>query len=890
MNIPQIQDGLKRLFHQENQRIVFWYDTEGEFEETLSSLSLDEVNLIRLDQIGALEVKIRLEQTDPTGKYLLYAPRAEPALEEDWLLDIRLYSRCFYADRVSIWIEELGLQHQALRTYLHQRKTFLSNQNRLTQLKKWIHPQDQEKQLDLKMLVVLTKTEQPELFAVLMKLLCRLCDEEDVSLNKTSDVWESIVKFDLESSFWRMIRETFGYQEETPSLKNLLIRLFTSDFGYAVNTSKKNSAIVFSDTPHTDPLAPLKPLMLPTGIPTSNTVVFLSQWRENMNHFRHYETLSKLIAEEIQLASVLQNMGESQLLEVMTFELVEQRIISGFRDQLLRDSALPLESFRHPIEQRLDGHWANRLLADRIGSKQHRYYSIYKALEAAEALLNLQKKHKDGFSYPDADSLAKAYTQELFQFDQLYRLFYEEEDKALTHGGDILKTLKDRIEHCYSHWYMEHLSLAWGAFMEHPVSSALQHWKLSGVSNQQHFFKDWVAPKLANTSNAKVFVIISDAFRYEAAEELTSLLSRKNRFQAQLDFQLGVLPSYTGLGMVSLLPHKKITYKNNKTTDILIDDCATASFDQRAKILEPYEGTATRSTTLMDMKREEGRALVKDHRVIYIYHDTVDSTGDTASSEGKTFKAVREAINELYALVKHLINTLSANHVLVTADHGFLFQESSPEIQDKSDLHDKPEGTLKAKKRYLLGINLPDHPKVWHGKTSDTAGAEGNMEFWIPKGANRFHFTGGARFVHGGAMPQEVFVPIISIKQLRGTDAEKAKTHKVEVSVLGAKHKVTTNRHRLEFIQTEAVSATALPRTLMMGLWDGDTLSSNEETVTFSSESSSMDDRKKTIYLLLKSGSYDKKQDYFLIMRDAETKAEYQRVTFTINLAFTSDF
>ena len=30
------------------------------------------------------------------------------------------------------------------------------------------------------------------------------------------------------------------------------------------------------------------------------------------------------------------------------------------------------------------------------------------------------------------------------------------------------------------------------------------------------------------------------------------------------------------------------------------------------------------------------------------------------------------------------------------------------------------------------------------------------MEFWIPKAAQRFHFTGGARFIHGGAMLQEI--------------------------------------------------------------------------------------------------------------------------------------
>ena len=39
------------------------------------------------------------------------------------------------------------------------------------------------------------------------------------------------------------------------------------------------------------------------------------------------------------------------------------------------------------------------------------------------------------------------------------------------------------------------------------------------------------------------------------------------------------------------------------------------------------------------------------------------------------------------------------------------------------------------------------------------------MEFLDSRGVNRFHFVGGARFVHGGAMLQEIVVPVITVKQ-----------------------------------------------------------------------------------------------------------------------------
>ena len=171
--------------------------------------------------------------------------------------------------------------------------------------------------------------------------------------------------------------------------------------------------------------------------------------------------------------------------------------------------------------------------------------------------------------------------------------------------------------------------------------------------------------------------------------------------------------------------------------------------------------------------------------VIYVYHNAVDATGDYAATEGRTFEAVRKAINEIASLTGHIINNLNGSQVLITADHGFLFQESAPEPTDKSALPDKPDGTVIAKKRYLLGRKLPEDDCVWHGFTSEDSSAEGDMEFWIPKGVNRFHFADAARFIHGGAMLQEVVVPIIEMKHIRGRLCPRPRASRNPWQVLG---------------------------------------------------------------------------------------------------------
>ena len=82
------------------------------------------------------------------------------------------------------------------------------------------------------------------------------------------------------------------------------------------------------------------------------------------------------------------------------------------------------------------------------------------------------------------------------------------------------------------------------------------------MPNQHQFYQRHVQRRLEEADNRKVFVIISDAFRYEAAQELTQVLNGTYRFEADLTSQLGVVPSYTALGMASLLPHQTLTYQH----------------------------------------------------------------------------------------------------------------------------------------------------------------------------------------------------------------------------------------------------------------------------------------------------------------------------------------
>lgn len=869
MSQIQIKSLISSLFNE--SRIVFWNDADHEFLNDLHEHVPDGVTLLILDDEPKLAVKKRLEFEDKVGQYLIYSKEPEPLPEEDWLLNIRLFSRIFRADAVSIQLDELGLMNQAMREHLKRRSKFLRNKDRVEKLKKLTAPLDDESALDLKMIAVLLRTDQAEPFAMLYKLFSSLVVDGDVELDAVPKLLTEIVNLELEVPFWNMVHEQFGYRTDDHNLRDLLFHLFVSDFAMTRQG-------IFP--------ASLQNFVLGENKKLPQVAVFCDRWRRDLNLFASYDAISDQIARELHIPQNLNDCDHLGLLDVQTFSDVEKRILVGLRDVIQQGDIAALTHVQAIAAKRRDGHWANTVLATQ-NPVIRAFGACYDAIEAAASFSELTAQYAKGFSYPNAELMFAAYQKELFRFDQCYRRFMFANDVVELNGWTFLQTLKTWMGGQYSS-VMSQLSSTWGGFVA-AEDGLLNNWQLQDSRNQQNFYTDYVKPYIDGGAKNRAFVLISDALRYEVAQEILARAVSTNRFKANLDGVLGVLPSYTALGMAALLPHKRLDYKATANADVLVDGKPTMSLEQRSAILQTHDGVAIKSDELVAMGKEAGRDFVRPYKVVYLYHDQIDATGDKQATESETFNACQKAINEIEAVIKYVINNLNGSIIFVTADHGFIYQEEGLEAADKSNLEEKPDGTLKAKKRYLLGENLGTSNKAWKGNTNTTAGTTDGLEFWIPKGANRFHFTGGARFVHGGAMLQEIVVPVLTV---RVTDNEKSKVRPVEITLMGSIRKIVTNRQKFEFIQTEAVTDKILPRTTSISLRDpdGDRLISNEASVSFDSSSNLMDERKKTVMLTVLGGTYDKNKDYALVIRDANTKAEIDRVNFRIDLALSNDF
>ena len=90
------------------RRIIFWYDEDKEFEDKLDEVVLENAKVIALTGNNAFSVKKLLLVDDLATNYLVYSPLAYNRPEDNWLLDVELYSEEFRADLISIWMDEMG--------------------------------------------------------------------------------------------------------------------------------------------------------------------------------------------------------------------------------------------------------------------------------------------------------------------------------------------------------------------------------------------------------------------------------------------------------------------------------------------------------------------------------------------------------------------------------------------------------------------------------------------------------------------------------------------------------------------------------------------------------------------------------------------------------------
>jgi uncharacterized protein (TIGR02687 family) len=830
--LDRIAKGLEAQF--DKHRIVFWYDPEREFRQAFEALTLEGVEKIELANTE-FAVKHRVLREEPKRRFLLYRGRPRPADIDNWLLDIELAHGVFKSDQVAIWLADLGLPI-SFEAVVREHQEFFRSGRRLEKLKAAVRGDDTKAKLRLRMLSVCAGADG-DFDTVVEALFGELAAGKDDSLRL-------IDRLGLSGFLWDQMERLFGYRTEKASVGDFAITLFKSCYQSAVGGETI--------------LAP-------------EALVFFRRWKNNRNAEEAFASLSAEYAEALGVAQDLAKRDFRTLIEVDYFEEVDRGIIRALVHEVGNQTAAQGEVLNW-IRQRRQSHW--------YGAYRDLYEAIGFAAEFQQAMAQVTL---------GMTSLAEGverYAKSWFRIDQLYRKFIWRMQKS--GQATLMRELFEQVENHYVNSYLLRLNEAWQTHVD-----AAETWLTPTIPAQRTFYREHVGD--FRRRDQKVCVIISDALRYEVAEELRGRILSLDRYEAGIDPMFGCLPSYTQLGMAALLPNGKLQIADNDSGTVLVNGQSSQGTENRKKILATGRTgdrtTAVKAEDLMALDKDEARALVRDHDVVYVYHNLIDAIGDKRDSEERVFEAAEDTIEEIVRIVKKL-NGANANSMIVTSDHGFIYQHRPIDESDFSSAQVEGDVILFRDRRFILGHGL----KANHGLrrfTPEQAGLEGSMELLIPKSINRLRRQGsGSRFVHGGATLQEVVVPVVKINKKRQSD-----TTAVGVEIIGSSNQlITSSQISVRFYQVEAVTEKTQARRLSAGIYaqSGELISDSHELV-FDFRSENAREREVPVrFLLLRRADEFNGQEVILKLEerhgDTSHFREYRTARYTLRRSFSTDF
>jgi uncharacterized protein (TIGR02687 family) len=850
LNIDQIESALIDIFNEplndgEKRKIVFWVDKDNEFIEDIEQLSLEGVKVHTLTNRNQFYTKYLLEEDDSNSPYLIYT-NMELGVEDNWLADTVFYSKKFYADRISLILSDLHID-PLFRAVIKKYERFFNNKERLKKFSALNIENYSEQIIELSIMSVLCNVRTPDFEEVLKTVLMDTLDDHE---NRYLSLLGKF--FDIEV-FWNYVSNHYGYEQEKKSLKSLFIHLAVTAFSQSVGEENLNGLNDFIS--HRN---------------KTNAVVFIDHWMHHKTDYMVFDEYAEMAEQEIQLSNIINNVPIEAFKQADTFPYLDRAIIIYIANGLVTQLE-DYEEYTKLIKLRRAKHYYDK------------FASIYEALYYTLKIHEFYKEHRQGIPQGRAIDLYQAYVNDYYLMDTYYRKFYVAYDEESNH--DLLKKLKMLVENLYTNWYMGELSSHWSQAVE---SEMTRDWSLPGIKNQQDFYSSFIDSKVKN--GERVFVIVSDAMRYEIGVELADRLNTETMGVCDVETLLGVVPSITKLGMPSLLPHKEIDIDSNAR--VFVDGKDSSGLENRKKIIESKvaESIAVHFQDVLAMNKAGRRETFKGKKLIYIYHDTIDAMGDKASTEVYTFNAVETSLNQLYDLVKIIRDDLSGTNVFITADHGFLYQRDELEESDK--IGQDSIDSIEVKRRYILSKEQRELSGQLAINLSSAIRNEQQLTAYLPKATLRYKMQGsGINFVHGGASLQEIVVPLLTFKNKRTGQKGAKAIKKVDIKLTNTTRKITNSIFNLEFFQTEKVEDKITPRTVVIYMADEKgTVISNEETIIGDRSFDNPADRTFKIRFVLKSIPYDRNKTYYLTIKDTETGVVVEKISFNINLGIISDF
>ena len=833
------------------RRIIFWFDSEREFEPMLDELELPGVKLLKLSGDDLFEAKMLLSETDTESNYLVYDPLTYKTREDNWLRDIQLYSEEFRADLVSMQMDELHIpQTTQLRRAMKHYTKFFESRERVSKLAALGTNYENAGQLHIDIMAVLSGAKQNTVHGVLRTILCDSLSDEDNS------ALERIGKFGSSEALHEMVSRYTGYADENFSLYELATHILLTAFSSAGDERVMKGLDKYIS-------------------PECQTAcyAFIDDWANSPESEKLFD-IANDVSSRFDLISRLEKLDTAVLLKSDSLPCIDECIVGRFMGEISEDIIKTVEILK-AVESRRTSKWYDK------------YSYFYDGLYFIAKMQEFHYEHITGFHYGTYKELWDKYTDELYIMDTYYRRLHIAFRKSLTSslGGldDLFKGAIGTAEKMYKNWYLSELNGQWCELIKDQTENGFA---LDGIPQQSEFYTRKVEPTVR--SGARAFVIVSDAMRFDIAAELSEKLTRETNGTADLSAMQSVFPSITKLGMAALLPHNKLTMTSD--VKILCDGEPSDSTEARGRILKRTASgnCAVTYEALLSMNQTERRELIKDAETVYIYHNRIDAVGDKPNTEKLVFEACNEALDDLKDLVRLVVNTMNGTNVFITSDHGFIYSYEPLTESDKADTALVAGNIIETGRRYILADKdsssdiLMTVPMVEHSEKIIGFTPHDNIR--IKKQG------GGMNFVHGGVSLQECCVPLIAFKNIRTGSKHFVDIKKVTLTLISMTRKISNNIFSLDFMQKEAVGGKTVPATYEIYLCDRLSNPVSDVQTVVADKTGEPQDRVTKLRFTLKSVQFDSNAVYYMNIVDKDTGSVIESTEFSVKIVFANDF
>ena len=827
LNLKQIIDRLNMEFTGDTRKLVFWYDDNGEFAEDMKDIELENARVYYLEQDNQFYTKYFLERVDTATNYLIYAPFPKPDVRENHLEDTLLYSRRFFADRASLLSLDLGIEEK-YKPVIEKHIKFFKNKERTQRFYDLEIENFNRENILVGLLSAVCRTRTCSFEEVVRVMLT----EGDLTDNK---FLEEMEKYDLLEDFWKLCEQYFGYIDVKPTLEKLLVTMFVTYTGRYLHGELPKAWKSFQ------------------SYKGGTIIAFLDSLMNNVLYRDAYDRLSLHVEIGLNAETTLQSYAPEELLDCDAFLCVDQILVRWLTERLLsEDIGAKLDQLSIPdiCEKRMKMHF---------GRKTETAYQVIRSAYVLAMAANYQCPD-------DFKGIIDQYQVKDWMIDQEYRKFYTAFDAM--ENGDGFEALKNMVENIYTNRVLAVQLPKWNVAI-HEEDAFLT------LPLQRNFYNRYI-----KNSKERTVVIISDAMRYEVGRQLFLQMQDDPKCTAKMETMLGILPSYTRLGMAALLPHSSLSMKDDYT--VLADERNCDNLADRQTILQMYQPDALclQFDDIKNRKIAELREIFTGRQLLYVYHNQIDARGDKANTEDEVFVACEEAVREIMEFIHRISTSANTYHFIVTSDHGFLYK------RDKIIESEKISGVSGKKAFINRRFIVSDSPVAGDGIDCLSLGKIlGNEDIRVvsfPVSSHVFKVSGGGQnYVHGGSSPQEMLIPVLDVKMERGH----METRPVQVQ------KITNLITTMDFIQSDPVSDTIKEATYhIYFLSEENEKISNENILVADSRESDPLKRISRLRFIFKNKKYDKEKKYFLVVYDEPTGLEVFRHPVTMDLAFADDY